>query len=151
MFFHSHRGYEDYWIILSQIIIKPSYRRKSKYRLYTFTDLFLLWFANTLNMYKISVHKSRKVLDTLRNMLPYTTRPLVDLSFLFDGARILIFHGQVVMQEEYKNTWISLEAWELRKRVDELYPIPKRMRENYNEVEYNGYYKRQIQQCKVDQ
>lgn len=112
--------------------IKPSYRRKSKYRLYTFTDLFLLWFANTLNMHKISTHKARQILDTLRNMLPYTSHPLVDLSFLFDGARILIFHGQVVMQEEYKNTWISWEAWELRKRVDELFPITQ---ENEGELQ----------------
>jgi DNA-binding transcriptional MerR regulator len=102
--------------------IKPSYRRKSKYRLYTFTDLFQLKISKVLRSRGFSIQKLRKTIDTLRNLLPYVSHPLVELSFLIDEERILVFNGEVVMDDKAKEDYISFRVMDLREEVDHLYP-----------------------------
>src|ERR1043166_10220091 len=73
--------------------IKPSYRRRGKYRLYTFSDLIQLEVAKVLRETNISIQRLRKIIKSLKSLLPQVNHPLVELTFLIEGERILVFNG----------------------------------------------------------
>jgi len=104
--------------------IKPSYRRKGKYRLYTFADLIQLWVAVDLRKLGYSIQSLRRTIKSLRNLLPQVNNPLVELTFLFEGETILVFDGNVLIHEGHqkrrKRHLMVVEK--LRDHVDMLYP-----------------------------
>ncbi|MEE2924820.1 MAG: MerR family transcriptional regulator [bacterium] len=102
--------------------IKPSYRRKSKYRLYTFTDLFQLKISKVLRRQGFSIQKLRKTIEVLRKLLPQVSHPLIELTFLIDQDRILVFNGDVVMDEEAEKNYIKFRVQDLRNEVDSMFP-----------------------------
>lgn len=102
--------------------IKPSYRRKSKYRLYTFTDLFQLKISKVLRRKGFSIQKLRKTIEVLRKLLPQVSHPLIDLTFLIDEDRILVFNGDVVMDDNAESQYIKFRVRDLRNEVDRLFP-----------------------------
>ncbi len=102
--------------------IKPSYRRKSKYRLYTFTDLFQLKISKVLRRKGFSIQKLRKTIEILRRLLPQVSHPLIELTFLIDENKILVFNGDVVMDEEAEQDYVKFRVRDLRSEVDCLFP-----------------------------
>ena len=102
--------------------IKPSYRRKSKYRIYTFTDLFQLWLSVEMRD-TYSVQALRKLIEELRKLLPQTKKPLIEHTFRFQGDSIMIFDGNVVDSdiENKKKRPLYFKTRDLRNKVDSIY------------------------------
>lgn len=100
--------------------IRPSYRRRGKYRLYTFTDLIQIWVAKKLRNSGYSIQVLRSVIRDLRKFLPQTCHPLVDLAVLVRNERILIFDGEVMGNavEDYH----CFHFAELRDLIDDTFP-----------------------------
>jgi len=110
----------QYWDKTS--FIRPSYRRRGKYRLYTFTDLIQLKVAKTLRSANFSIQRLRTTIKSLRTLLPQITHPLVELTFLIDGDRILVFNGDVVMNATSGQNYIRFDVKTLRREVNETFP-----------------------------
>lgn len=108
----------QYWDKTS--FIKPSYRRRGKYRLYTFSDLIHLKVAKTLRENEFSIQKLRTTIKQLKELLPQVTRPLVDLTFLIEGERILVFAGEVLINKG--QSFIRFDVKSLRDQVEEVFP-----------------------------
>lgn len=102
--------------------IKPSYRRKGKYRLYTFSDLIQLKVAKTLRDHNFSIQRLRKTIKSLRSLLPQVSHPMVDLTFLIEGDRILVFNGEVLMNAISGQNYIRFDVSKLRDEVDRMFP-----------------------------
>lgn len=110
----------QYWDKTS--FIRPSYRRRGKYRLYTFSDLIQLKMAKLLRDHSFSIQRLRKTIMGLKEILPRINHPLVELTFLVEGDRILVFNGEVLMNGVSKDKYIRFDVKDLRKQVDELFP-----------------------------
>lgn len=110
----------QYWDKTS--FIKPSYRRKGKYRLYTFTDLIQLKVAKTLREAKFSIQKLRKTIQSLKTLLPQVTHPLIELTFLIEGNRILVFNGEVLMNTISGQNYIRFDVRDLRQEINDVFP-----------------------------
>ncbi len=102
--------------------IKPSYRRRGKYRLYTFTDLIQLKVAKTLRESQLSIQRLRKTIRSLKDLLPQVTHPLVELTFLIEGDRILVFNGEVLMNSISGQNYIRFDVRSLREEINTIYP-----------------------------
>lgn len=108
--------------------ISPSYRRRGKYRLYTFSDVLLIKIVETLRKRGYSVQKLRATIDTLRAILKKVNFPFTELKILFEKQRMLVFNGDVVLSHD-PDRYIYFSAASLRKKLDELYeqeePMPQ--------------------------
>jgi DNA-binding transcriptional MerR regulator len=106
--------------------IKPSYRRRGKYRLYVFADLLKLKITKVLLDRGFSLHRLRKTIPKLRALLPNVGHPLVELTFLFDmkDDRILVFSGEVLMSEGKRVEYIQFGARTLRDEINRMFPDP---------------------------
>lgn len=102
--------------------IKPSYRRKGKYRLYTFSDLIQLKVAKNLRDHNFSIQRLRKTIKSLRSLLPQVSNPMADLTFLIEGDRILVFNGEVLMNSISGQNYIRFEVSKLKQEVDQMFP-----------------------------
>lgn len=102
--------------------IKPSYRRRGKYRLYTFSDLIQLKVAKVLRETNISIQRLRKIIKSLKSLLPQVNHPLVDLTFLIEGERILVFNGVVLMSSTSNNNYVRFDVKSLRDEIDRTFP-----------------------------
>ncbi|MBI4863778.1 MAG: MerR family transcriptional regulator [Candidatus Riflebacteria bacterium] len=102
--------------------IKPSYRRRGKYRLYTFADLLQLKVAKVLRENSFSIQRLRKTIKSLRTLLPQVGHPLVELTFLIEGERILVFNGAVLMSSESGKEYIRFDVKTLRDEIDRTFP-----------------------------
>lgn len=100
--------------------ISPSYRRRGKYRLYTFGDVLQIKIVETLRKRGYSVQQLRATIDTLRTILKKISFPFTDLKILFEKHRMLIFNGDVVLSHD-SDKYIYFSAAALRKRLAELY------------------------------
>ena len=110
----------QYWDKTS--FIKPSYRRRGKYRLYTFADLLQLKVAKVLREHAFSIQRLRKTIKSLKALLPQVGHPLVDLTFLIEGDRILVFSGTVLMTSESGKNYIRFDVKTLREEIDRTFP-----------------------------
>ena len=108
----------QYWD-KSRFII-PSYRRRGKYRLYTFGDLVLLKVAELLRKKGNSIQQLRQTISNLREMLRNITFPFSELNILFKDDQILLFNGEVIMNGNSKD-YILFSVKGLRERLDEVY------------------------------
>ena len=86
--------------------VRPSYRRKGKYRLHTFLDLVQLKLARTLRSSKVSIQRLRATMASLKTMLANVNKPLVELTFLVDGRRIIIFDGSIFLNASSEKKYI---------------------------------------------
>ena len=102
--------------------IKPSYRRRGKYRLYTFADLIQLKVAKVLRETSISIQRLRKIIKSLKSLLPQVSHPLVDLTFLIEGERILVFNGIVLMSSKSNSNYVRFDVRSLRDEIDRTFP-----------------------------
>lgn len=102
--------------------IKPSYRRRGKYRLYTFADLIQLKVAKVLRETNISIQRLRKIIKSLKSLLPQVNHPLVDLTFLIEGERILVFNGVVLMSSKSNANYVRFDVKSLRDEIDRTFP-----------------------------
>lgn len=108
----------QYWD-KSRFII-PSYRRRGKYRLYTFGDLVLLKVAELLRKHGNSIQQLRTTISGLREMLREITFPFSELNILFRKEQILLFNGDVVMNVNDRDT-IIFSVPDLRRRLVALH------------------------------
>jgi DNA-binding transcriptional MerR regulator len=110
----------QYWDKTS--FIKPSYRRRGKYRLYTFADLIQLRLAKMLRETNFSIQRLRKTIKSLKSLLPQVSHPLVELTFLIEGERILVFNGVVLMNSKSGQNYIRFDVKSLREEIDRTFP-----------------------------
>ena len=110
----------QYWDKTS--FIKPSYRRRGKYRLYTFSDLIQLKLAKILRETNFSIQRLRKTIKSLKSLLPQVSHPLVELTFLIEGDRILVFNGVVLMNSKSGQNYIRFDVKSLRDEIDQTFP-----------------------------
>ncbi|MBI3891276.1 MAG: MerR family transcriptional regulator [Candidatus Wallbacteria bacterium] len=102
--------------------IRPSYRRRGKYRLYTFSDLIQLKVARTLRDHDFSIQRLRKTIVSLKDLLPQVAHPLVELTFLIEGDRILVFNGEVLMNNVPGQNYIRFDVKSLREEINTHFP-----------------------------
>ncbi|MBI4858927.1 MAG: MerR family transcriptional regulator [Candidatus Riflebacteria bacterium] len=100
--------------------ISPSYRRRGKYRLYTFADVLMIKIVETLRKRGYSVQQLRHTLDVLRGILKKVNFPFTELKILFEKNRMLVFNGDLVLSHE-SDRFIYFSAASLKKRLEELY------------------------------
>ena len=103
--------------------VRPSYRRKGKYRLYTFLDLVQLKLARTLRSSKVSIQRLRATMASLKTMLANVNKPLVELTFLVDGGRILIFDGSIFLNASSEKKYIRFDVRTLRNDVNDIFGV----------------------------
>ena len=72
-----------------------------------------------------SIQKLRKTIDLMKKLLHKVTHPLIELTFLIDEERILVFNGDVVMDEISADNHFKFCVGELREEIDDfLAPSP---------------------------
>ena len=101
--------------------IRPSYRSHGKYRQYTFSDLVQMKVAKMLRDRDVSIQRLRKIIKLLRDLLPRINFPLSECSLLIEGEKILVFHGDVLMDLGTSANYVRFEARSLREQINELY------------------------------
>lgn len=103
--------------------IQPSYRRRGKFRVYTFADMLRLRTAKVLRSKTVSIQKLRKVIRSLDKLISQVNVPLYEVTLVFTGVDLLIITGQVVADDQTKQDWILISARafydELRSMFDE--------------------------------
>ena len=102
--------------------IRPSYRRRGKYRLYTYADLICLKVARLLRDHNFSIQRLRTTIVSLKDLLPQVAHPLIELTFLIEGDRILIFNGEVLKNPNADKGYISFQVSTLQAQIDEAFP-----------------------------
>lgn len=101
--------------------ISPSYRRRGRYRLYTFQDLVQLKVAELLRGQGFSIQQLRSTISTLRKLLLSAPFPVHELNILFHKDRILLFRGNVTITGDSEG-YIYFSARSLREKLNELWP-----------------------------
>lgn len=102
--------------------LKPSYRRRGKYRLYNFTDLIQLRLVRILRGHGASIQRLRRTVRTLKSLLPQCHHPLVELTFLIEDERMLIFNGEVLMDAGSGRSYIRFEVKSLMDDIERMFP-----------------------------
>jgi DNA-binding transcriptional MerR regulator len=103
-------------------MLKPSYYRKGKYRLYVFTDLVQLCFIKQLRSLGISIQNMRPLVKELKTLLPQLCHPVIDATIIVDGDRLIITNGDVFMCPKASKQYLVLKVSDLRDKVDEVFP-----------------------------
>ncbi len=102
--------------------IKPSYRRRGKYRLYTFADLVQLRFTVLLREHGTSIQRLRRTIKSLKSLLPQVHQPLFELTFLIEGECILIFNGELLMDSVCGQSYIRFDVASLVEEIKRVFP-----------------------------
>lgn len=111
----------QYWD--SSGFVRPSYRRRGRFRSYTFGDLILLKVAKELRERGTSIQRLRVVIDSLAKLVARApTDQLDQLTFLIEGSSILVFTGQVLMDQRLEKQFFEFHVRDLRQDVESLFP-----------------------------
>lgn len=102
--------------------IQPTYRRRGKYRLYTFSDLIQLKVARTLRDNDFSIQRLRQTMGKLKEQMGQCTHPLASLTFLIEGGNILIFNGEVLTNTMASSSYIRFDVKTLREEINTSFP-----------------------------
>ncbi|MBW3003186.1 MerR family transcriptional regulator [Candidatus Woesearchaeota archaeon] len=118
----------EYWDKTN--LINPSYRRRGKYRLYTFTDLVQLKIALELKRkLKYSTQRLRRVARSLKTALPQVTHPLKGLTFYLekkDASNMLVFEEISYMSPRLAENYFRVDVKDLVSKLNEAYPeVPR--------------------------
>lgn len=89
-----------YWDKTS--FIKPSYRRKGKYRLYTFADLIQLKVAIELRVRGYSIQMLRTTIQRFRSLLPQVTKPLAEYQVIIEDGQVSLLWGEMIQSDPSK-------------------------------------------------
>lgn len=102
--------------------IKPSYRRRGRYRFYVFSDLVQVKLAKWLRDRNYSIQRIRNLVKSLRALLLQTTSPLRDLTFMIKKDNLLVLSGEVVgsMGDLAQYHFFKVET--LVQEVEQQYP-----------------------------
>ena len=103
-------------------LIKPSYRRRGKYRLYNFIDLIQLRIIKILRDHGSSIQRLRHTIESLKRLLRQVNHPLVELTFLIEGDRILVFNREILMNEVSSRSYIRFEVRTLAEEINKVFP-----------------------------
>ena len=109
----------QYWDKTS--FIRPSYRSHGKYRQYTFSDLVQMRVAKMLRDRDVSIQKVRKIIKSLRDLLPRISFPLSECNLLIEGEKILVFDGDVLIDSSTGQNYVRFDARTLREQINEIY------------------------------
>lgn len=109
-----------YWDEAS--FIKPSYRRKGKYRLYTLSDLLYLKWASYLRKEKYSLPKLRVLLKQLRALIVQLATPLRELSILVKGENLLVTAREVSGSPGALEDYSVFQVADLIQKVEAAFP-----------------------------
>lgn len=99
----------------------PSYRRRGKYRLYTFSDIILLKIAVTLRSSNVSIQRLRRIMRGIKELLPQVNSPLRDLTFLIKDTEVLIFSGPVIANNQAVLGSIWIRIAEFVKQIETMF------------------------------
>ena len=70
----------------------------------------------------ISIQRLRKIIKSLKSLLPQVNHPLVELTFLIEGERILVFNGVVLMSSKSNTNYVRFDVKSLRDEIDRTFP-----------------------------
>jgi DNA-binding transcriptional MerR regulator len=101
--------------------IKPSYRRRGRYRLYTFFDLTQLWIAQGILKSGGSVQGLRKTIKIIKELASQMGRPISDLTFLIKKNGVLAFSGE--MFGTGLSDYLRFEVKSLAEKIDATFPL----------------------------
>jgi DNA-binding transcriptional MerR regulator len=111
----------QYWD--SSGFIRPSYRRRGRYRCYTFGDLILLEVAHQQRQAGLSVQRLRVLIGSLSRLIRQAfVSDQADLTFLIEGEKILVFTGEMLTNREPSRRSFEFRVRDLAARVRELFP-----------------------------
>ena len=102
--------------------IRPSHRRKCRYRMYSFRDLVLLKAAVLLRAYGWSIQGLRTVIPDLTALLVLANEPLDRLTMMFKGDQMFVFEGKVFTFNADAVPWVVFKVSVLKDLVDEMFP-----------------------------
>lgn len=108
-----------YWDRIN--FVRPSYRRRGKYRLYTFFDLVLLTIAAKLRESR-SIQKIVPILKNVRTLFAQAEKPIVELTVFTCGNRVLVFNGETLISGVTKEQCFRFKVSEIRERIEGLFP-----------------------------
>jgi DNA-binding transcriptional MerR regulator len=104
--------------------IKPSYRRRGKYRLYIFSDLIQLRITRLLRQRGTSIQQLRRTVRSLKSLLPQVPQPLHELTFLIEGERMLVFSGEPLMNPASAQHYLAFRVVSLVEDINKAFPEP---------------------------
>ena len=111
----------QYWD--SSGFIRPSYRRRGRFRSYTFGDLILLRVAKELRGHGYSIQKLRRVIAVLAGLVARAPTDQLDkLTFLLEDESVLVFTGEVLMDQGSQDQFFVFQVESLRSEVAEHFP-----------------------------
>lgn len=106
-------------------LLRPSYRRKGKYRLYTFQDLIGLEFIRLLLHNGYSIYRVYQPVFALQRLLPSVHHPLIDLTIMVektkDPTNIAVFNGEVSMTGPMRDRFMTLSVSDVRKLINKTF------------------------------
>ena len=105
--------------------IKPSYRRKGKYRLYAFPDVILIEVARKMRASKFSIQSLRNVIKTLLEILPKIERPILDYTIMINKNRqVFICKGDIITNVETKEKegLVFVKINDIKEQIERTYP-----------------------------
>lgn len=108
----------QYWD--KSYFVRPSYRRRGKYRLYTFRDLLLLFVAMQCLAEGMSrLNRVRPLLKYLGNLLSEFSMPLIDVCVVIDPdtGGVGLTRGEFMRGSLPK--LLLVQAAELRSKIEE--------------------------------
>ena len=82
-----------------------------------------------------SIQKLRKTIELMKKLLHKVTHPLIELTFLIDEERILVFNGDVVMDEISADNHFKFCVGHLRQEIDDFFSTKA---ENDSDDEFNS-------------
>lgn len=111
----------QYWD--SSGFIRPSYRRRGRFRSYTFGDLILLRVAKELRSSGYSIQKLRRVIAVLSGLVARApTDQLDQLTFLIEDESVLVFTGEVLMDQGSEANFFVFRVEPLRAEIEAHFP-----------------------------
>ena len=112
--------------------IRPSYRRRGKYRLYTFADILQLWIILSLRKLRTKDKKKRlfghsslqKIEAGIKKALPQVMKPLVEIVILVQGTRVLVSEGALIIEGTLDERSLVFVVRDLRELINKTFPEP---------------------------
>lgn len=121
-----------YWDKARFII--PSYRVRDKFRLYTFCDLCLIYFARVLRDSGVSIQKLRRIIANTKALLKEIKFPLVDVGLHYSGKDLFLSEGKILINSDSLKGCVSLYLRDVLDKVKSLFPEDVEEKENTKEL-----------------
>lgn len=109
-------------------LIQPSYRRRGKYRLYTFSDALQMRVARKLRDVNVSIQKIRRIIALVPELLKQLRGPLRESAFLVDPGNdhvkpaVILFEGAAYANAQALLKFVRIDARELVVDIEQAWP-----------------------------